>query len=89
MPVEGSAVTSQPKLVQSLNDGSVNGETLLRHSQIHREEPERLQYPRLGSMLLYVVNSLSQDLSDTFASSLHNGETPEQQQFQRHETTVF
>lgn len=63
-------VTEQPESVEAQKEEPQDVETPLRRSHRQCEKPERLQYSRLGSPLLFVVNSLFQGLSDAFASSL-------------------
>uniref|UniRef100_A0A3B3R4V1 Gypsy retrotransposon integrase-like protein 1 n=1 Tax=Paramormyrops kingsleyae TaxID=1676925 RepID=A0A3B3R4V1_9TELE len=68
---EDQVVTEQPKRVQDQSDRPQDTEITLRRSLRQHEKPERLQYSRLGSPMLMVVNALFQGLSEAFVNSLH------------------
>ncbi|XP_038555072.1 uncharacterized protein LOC119888541 [Micropterus salmoides] len=65
-----STVTEQPKPAEAQSDGPQVAQTPLRRSHRTHGKPERLNYTRLGSPLLFVANALFQGLSEAFASSL-------------------
>ncbi|XP_041861558.1 uncharacterized protein LOC121652704 [Melanotaenia boesemani] len=65
-----TVVTEQPQSIQSRDDRCHDVKPSLRRSQRKCERPEKLQYSKLGSPLLMVVNSLFQGLSEALASSL-------------------
>lgn len=73
-------LTEQPKAVNTQDEGTQDAEAPLFRLCRQRKTPERFQYSKLGSPLLFVVNSLLQGLSDAFASSLHGFDDSDEEQ---------
>uniref|UniRef100_A0A3Q3K843 Gypsy retrotransposon integrase-like protein 1 n=1 Tax=Monopterus albus TaxID=43700 RepID=A0A3Q3K843_MONAL len=70
-PQGAEVLTEQPIAVNAPLDSSMHSEVPIRRSKRRCESPERLQYHKLGSPLLMVMNALFQGISGALADSLN------------------